>query len=847
MSTEQQPLDPHLIEQTKQQIRSIVGEIARLAKSELSPEEFYQEFLTRVVSALAAVGGAVWTVGEENRLGLQYHINLQQAGLRRSEQAENQHARLLYKTLAEGRGALVPPYSGSGDETEAANPTELLIILSPLTTDLETVGLVEVFQRPDSAPKVQQGYLRFLLEMCELAADFLKSHQLRHFSDRQALWTKLEDFTRAVHASLDSSATAYTIANEGRRLIECDRLTVALRHGNRCRVEAISGQDMFDKRSNVVRLLGNLATAVMRTGEPVWYTGDTSNMAPQVEDAVQAYVDESHSKTVAVLPLARSAAEEEEDPTQREEEEPPVGALIVEQIEDSRLLPTMVQRVEVVCRHSTAALANAEQYSGLFLMPVWRTIGKARWVVRARTLPKTIGIVAAVVAVLALLCLWPADFQIHSKGTLEPVVRYDVFARADGVVETISADHGDAVEEGQELVRLRNKDLQVSRTDMLGQRNTVQQRIRSINHLLRESRSLTVEEQSRMTGELAELEHRLRSLEDQIALLNEKLGDLTVRSPIGGQVVTWEVENRLIRRPVQRGQVLLRVADPAGPWHLELQLPEDRIGHVVVAQRERYKELRGQLRDVLAEQSPDTPAEQIDAAAESIADDQLAPKLRELRSAELLDTLQTRVRRLLDMPEPGEALPAEAPEMAEMEATGEQVTAERLAGEPDAGAPQTSDLGASEPEAAEPEPVAEMEPAVRAALEAVLQETSYAAAREQLTAFLQQLGPSPHRAAVKGLLDDGLDPRLPVEFVLATDPGESREGRISEIDLSAEVRGDEGNTVLVKVEIDKEELPHVRPGASVSAKIYCGRAAIGYVYLHPVFEFIQSEILFRFF
>ena len=70
---------------------------------------------------------------------------------------------------------------------------------------------------------------------------------------------------------------------------------------------------------------------------------------------------------------------------------------------------------------------------------------------------------------------------------------------------------------------------------------------------------------------------------------------------------------------------------------------------------------------------------------------------------------------------------------------------------------------------------------------------------------------------------------------------------MAEIDLSAEVRGEDGNTVLVKVEIDKEELPHLRPGASVSAKVDCGRAAIGYVYLHPVYEFIQSEILFRFF
>ena len=141
--------------------------------------------------------------------------------------------------------------------------------------------------------------------MCELAGDFLKSHQLRHFSDRQVLWARLEDFTRNVHASLDPIETAYTIANEARRLIECDRVSVAIRKGNRCTIEAVSGQDVFDKRSNTVRLLGRLASAVVATGEPVWYAGDTRDLAPQVEDAVQEYVDDAHSKMIAVLPLGR--------------------------------------------------------------------------------------------------------------------------------------------------------------------------------------------------------------------------------------------------------------------------------------------------------------------------------------------------------------------------------------------------------------------------------------------------------------------------------------------------------------------------------------------------------------
>ncbi len=275
MSSEQS-LDPHLIEQTKQQIRTLVNEIARFAKSpDMAPGEFYAEFLPRIVSALAANSGVIWARDDQGRLALQYQVNLQETRLAgQPEEEQLRHGRLLHKVMAGGEGALVPPHSGFGDEDQAANPTDYLLVLGPLKTELEIVGVVEVFQRPEAGPSTQKGYLRFLLQMCDLAGDFLKSRQLRHFSDRQVLWTQLEEFTRLVHASLHPRATAYTIANEGRRLIECDRVSVAVRKGRRCVVEAVSGQDLFDKRSNTVRLLGKLATAVVASGDAVWYAGE---------------------------------------------------------------------------------------------------------------------------------------------------------------------------------------------------------------------------------------------------------------------------------------------------------------------------------------------------------------------------------------------------------------------------------------------------------------------------------------------------------------------------------------------------------------------------------------------
>ena len=117
-----------MIEQTKQHIRSLVGEIAQLTKAEIAPEQFYGEFLPRVVSALAAAGGAIWTLNNEGQLALQYQVNFQESGLREcGQELQAQHTRLLYKLLSASEGMLVPPHSGPGDgqDDQAANPTEL--------------------------------------------------------------------------------------------------------------------------------------------------------------------------------------------------------------------------------------------------------------------------------------------------------------------------------------------------------------------------------------------------------------------------------------------------------------------------------------------------------------------------------------------------------------------------------------------------------------------------------------------------------------------------------------------------------------------------------------------------
>jgi multidrug efflux pump subunit AcrA (membrane-fusion protein) len=180
---------------------------------------------------------------------------------------------------------------------------------------------------------------------------------------------------------------------------------------------------------------------------------------------------------------------------------------------------------------------------------------------------------------------------------------------------------------------------------------------------------------SQLTAEAEELEALAASLEEQYQILQEQRARLEVRSPIEGEVLTWDLKKRLEARPVTRGQILTTVADLDGPWRLELRVPDRRIGHVLAAQAE----------------------------------------------------------------------------------VGE---------------------------------------------------------------------------------------RLAVSFVLATDPSRRFRGEVRELGTRAEVDESGEAFVLATVDIDRDRVPNLVPGATVVSKIQCGRRPIGYVWLHDVIDAVRLWILF---
>src|SRR6185503_17548140 len=97
-----------------------------------------------------------------------------------------------------------------------------------------------------------------------------------------------------------------------------------------------------------------------------------------------------------------------------------------------------LQRVEVVRTHSAMAFTNALEYETLFLMPVWRFLGKGTKLFRGRTLPKTLAVMAAIAGAIAFLVFFQKDFNLEGDGKLRPKVRQYVWEEIDGEVQELN-------------------------------------------------------------------------------------------------------------------------------------------------------------------------------------------------------------------------------------------------------------------------------------------------------------------------------------------------------------------------------------------------------------------------
>ena len=589
------------IEEARERIKELKEEIESASQSNIAPQQFFSGMLQRLVTAMGAAGGVVWLKDHTNRLQIVVEMGLGDIGFYDTPGALETNHDLLTDVLNNGHTCVKSPEDGE------KLPTEHVLILGALLNQKQCVGVVQVFQRTNTSREARAGFLQFVEQMCGYASKYLERRTGPANSPENRIqggnmeistggqlrggksdWDELVPILLQLQRSLNIREVSGTAANDGRRLIGCDRLSVALRLGRRTLIEAVSGQGVVNQRSNLIRRMTELAHKVIENGEPLVSTGSFDDLPAQLADPLTNYLEESGSRLIIILPLYDNpplVGDENQYADRSTEVEKPekiIGALIVEQISESEPRPGVLERTQLLSEHIAAALSNAQAHHEIFLLPLWQALGRATNLFRGRKLLKTLAVLAAIIAIGAALAWVPWDYRVEGEGRLMPVIQQKVFAPWDGEVVELYVKGGARVEKGTPLLRLRNDDL---RAELLATRNQLNEKYQLLNALqseLDEANRVAYQENQRiqLQGRLVQTQIEIKGLTEQLNVLVERDDALTVRAPIDGVVATFQIEQLLKNRPVHRGETLLDVMDETGDWHLELEVEERRMNHL---------------------------------------------------------------------------------------------------------------------------------------------------------------------------------------------------------------------------------------------------------------------------
>jgi len=583
------------VDEVRERIIQLAREIEQMSQQRMSSEDYFGQFLQRVVGAVGGRAGAVWVQNGAHQIQLLADHKLESTGFHDNPDALRRNGRLLQDVLQNGQACTHSP-----DDGDVELPTDDLIILGALQRQQECVGVVEIFQRKDTPAQARPGFLQFVEQMCGHACRHLErqAEPIEGTVERSEFSESFEHFVLELHRNLNPTDVAATCANDARLLLGCDRLSVAVQVGPRTDIKAISGQTSVNQKSNLVRSMRKLAGQVLATREPLVYTGQLDELPPQIEQPLAEYIQESGSRMVQIVPLFEpdpffDLAEDARGPRDIERPKRVVGGLVVEQVAESRVKEGLPERLELVKDHVASALANSMRHERLFGMKLWRFLGRSLSWLEGRNRLKAAGVVAAIVVVGLVLALVPWDYRVEATGQLMPVAQQDVFAPNNGKVIAVLVKEGDRVERGVTvLVVLENLELNAQIETALSERENN----RELLATLRAQFDRAIEagndpDAIELTGRIREAEILGEGLKKRLVILGKQKAELTVTAMTDGVVATFQVEQKLLNRPVNRGERLLEVMQVGGAskWRLELQVEEHRIGHILRHQEERLR------------------------------------------------------------------------------------------------------------------------------------------------------------------------------------------------------------------------------------------------------------------
>jgi Barrel-sandwich domain of CusB or HlyD membrane-fusion len=171
-----------------------------------------------------------------------------------------------------------------------------------------------------------------------------------------------------------------------------------------------------------------------------------------------------------------------------------------------------------------------------------------------------ISVIGAVV--LAVLCIFPIQHRVTATAKLEGSTQRVMSAAVDGYIAAVHARPGVRIKQGQALLDLDDRDLQLERRKLEAEYSQTERKYGD---------ALVKEDQSQIAIQQA----KLSQIKAQVAAIDDQLGRIKVTAPFDGVVLSGD-QSQSLGAPVKRGDVLMTIA-PNNQYRLVIEVDERDI------------------------------------------------------------------------------------------------------------------------------------------------------------------------------------------------------------------------------------------------------------------------------
>lgn len=412
--------------------------------------------------------------------------------------------------------------------------------------------LVGCFSTQQESP-VRHHWLLTL--SCQAITGWIQAQDIDQSQSKLASLNDAMALVKALDSTTSIAAAGRAIVNHMQRLISSEQVSFVHRdtESGKLHLKAMGGLEQIDETAPVNQTIRAACRRAIELEKATVYPSHNSE-DPETDRVLEQYCRASRLDACICLPLLNH-------------ENQPLGCLLIGGDAAQLSQPKVIDHLQLVAKLIAGHLGVVFQAN---LGIVQRAKASLRNSLRKRLARKITWITALAAGVM--LIPWP--YQVACDCQLEPVVRRFVAAPYDGILERTLAKSGDIVLADQLLATMDGRSLRIQLSGLEAELDGARKR-----------RDTALADRDIAQSQIARSEMKRHQAE--IQLLQRRLQNLEVKSPIAGIIVSGDLE-KAEGAPLETGQTLFEVG-PLDEMLAEIQVPESEIRFVQPGQDVKIK------------------------------------------------------------------------------------------------------------------------------------------------------------------------------------------------------------------------------------------------------------------